>query len=108
MRACLVYSSLSSSLLVFLKDPTCSRILDKVLEVSDAKALRSFYKVHVKGQLRALSAHKVANFTLQRLIHAASRKLVRECFCGWPPSWLKSGRGDFLGGAIGFRLISKS
>ncbi|KAM3823878.1 nucleolar protein 9 isoform 2-T3 [Vipera latastei] len=69
-----------SSLLVFLKDPTCSRILDKVLEVSDAKALRSFYKVHVKGQLRALSAHKVANFTLQRLIHAASRKLLGKLF----------------------------
>ncbi|XP_039193762.1 nucleolar protein 9 [Crotalus tigris] len=68
------------SLLVFLKDATCSRVLDKVLEVSDAKALRSFYKVHVKGQLRVLSAHKVANFTLQRLIQAASRKLLGNLF----------------------------
>ncbi|XP_013909236.1 PREDICTED: nucleolar protein 9, partial [Thamnophis sirtalis] len=69
-----------SSLLVFLKDATCSRVLDKVLEVSDAKVLRSFYKAHVKGQLRALSAHKVANFTLQRLIQAASRKLLGRLF----------------------------
>ncbi|XP_007444396.1 nucleolar protein 9, partial [Python bivittatus] len=69
-----------SSLLVFLKDATCSRVLDKVLEVSDAKALRSFYKAHVKGQLRVLSAHKVANFTLQRLIQTASRKLLGQLF----------------------------
>ncbi|XP_033025358.1 nucleolar protein 9 isoform X3 [Lacerta agilis] len=65
-----------SPLLVFLKDATCSRVLDKVLEVSDRKALLSFYKAHMKGQLHALAAHKVANFTLQRLIQAASRKLL--------------------------------
>ncbi|XP_070810387.1 nucleolar protein 9 [Pituophis catenifer annectens] len=69
-----------SNLLVFLKDVTCSRVLDKVLEVSDVKALRSFYKAHVKGQLRVLAAHKVANFTLQRLIQAASRKLLGHLF----------------------------
>ncbi|XP_053218767.1 nucleolar protein 9 isoform X4 [Podarcis raffonei] len=65
-----------SPLLVFLKDATCSRVLDKVLEVSDRKALLSFYKAHMKGQLHVLAAHKVANFTLQRLIQAASRKLL--------------------------------
>ncbi|XP_028557492.2 nucleolar protein 9 isoform X4 [Podarcis muralis] len=65
-----------SPLLVFLKDATCSRVLDKVLEVSDRKALLSFYKAHMKGQLHILAAHKVANFTLQRLIQAASRKLL--------------------------------
>ncbi|XP_072833205.2 nucleolar protein 9 [Pogona vitticeps] len=65
-----------SMLLVFLKDATCSRVLDKVLEVSDRKALLSFYKAHVKGQLQVLAVHKVANFTLQRLIRAASPKLL--------------------------------
>ncbi|XP_070584169.1 nucleolar protein 9 isoform X2 [Erythrolamprus reginae] len=70
--------SAEQSLLVFLKDATCSRVLDKVLEVSDAKALRKFYKGHVKGQLCVLSAHKVANFTVQRLIQAASRKLLGQ------------------------------
>ncbi|KAJ6653094.1 hypothetical protein lerEdw1_010180 [Lerista edwardsae] len=69
-----------SPLLVFLKDATCSRVLDKVLEVSDAKALRSFYKAHVKGHLPVLAAHKVANFTLQRLIQAASCKLLGKLF----------------------------
>nr|XP_020666133.1 nucleolar protein 9 [Pogona vitticeps] len=65
-----------STLLVFLKDAMCSRVLDKVLEVSDRKALLSFYKAHVKGQLQVLAVHKVANFTLQRLIRAASPKLL--------------------------------
>ncbi|XP_054848623.1 nucleolar protein 9 isoform X2 [Eublepharis macularius] len=69
-----------STLLVFLKDATCSRVLDKVLEVSDAKALRSFYKVHVKGQLQVLATHQVANFTLQRLIQAAPPKLLGKLF----------------------------
>ncbi|XP_062993391.1 LOW QUALITY PROTEIN: nucleolar protein 9 [Elgaria multicarinata webbii] len=69
-----------STLLVFLKDATCSRVLDKVLEVSEPKALRSFYKAHVKGQLQVLAAHEVANFTLQRLIQAASRKLLGQLF----------------------------
>ncbi|XP_066484733.1 nucleolar protein 9 [Tiliqua scincoides] len=69
-----------SPLLVFLKDATCSRVLDKVLEVSDPKALRAFYKAHVKGQLQVLAAHKVANFTLQRLIQAASCKLLEKLF----------------------------
>nr|XP_060635947.1 nucleolar protein 9 [Anolis sagrei ordinatus] len=69
-----------SPLLVFLKDATCSRVLDKVLEVSNPKALRSFYKAHVKGQLRVLAEHGVANFTLQRLIQAASRKLLGQLF----------------------------
>uniref|UniRef100_A0A8D2LK43 NOP9 nucleolar protein n=1 Tax=Varanus komodoensis TaxID=61221 RepID=A0A8D2LK43_VARKO len=69
-----------STLLVFLKDVTCSRVLDKVLEVSAPKALRAFYKAHVKGQLRVLAVHEVANFTLQRLIQAASRKLLGQLF----------------------------
>ncbi|XP_053118829.1 nucleolar protein 9 isoform X2 [Hemicordylus capensis] len=69
-----------SVLLVFLKDATCSRVLDKVLEVSDPKALRSFYKDHVKGQLQVLASHGVANFTLQRLIQAASCKLLGKLF----------------------------
>ncbi|KAL8177162.1 UNVERIFIED_CONTAM: hypothetical protein K2H54_042722 [Gekko kuhli] len=69
-----------SALLVFLKDATCSRVLDKVLEVSDPKALRAFYKAHVKGQLQALATHPVANFTLQRLIQAAPRKLLGRLF----------------------------
>ncbi|XP_065270620.1 nucleolar protein 9 [Emys orbicularis] len=65
-----------SPLLVFLKDPICSRVLDKVLEVSEPRALRALYRQHFRGQLRALAGHGVANFTLQRLIGAASPKLL--------------------------------
>ncbi|XP_074838315.1 nucleolar protein 9 [Carettochelys insculpta] len=65
-----------SPLLVFLKDPTCSRVLDKVLEVSEPRALRTLYRQHFRGQLRALAGHGVANFTLQRLIGAAPPKLL--------------------------------
>lgn len=66
----------SSPLLVFLKDPTSSRVLDKVLEVSERRVLRALYRQHFRGQLRALAGHGVANFTLQRLIGAASPKLL--------------------------------
>uniref|UniRef100_A0A452GQK8 Uncharacterized protein n=1 Tax=Gopherus agassizii TaxID=38772 RepID=A0A452GQK8_9SAUR len=65
-----------SPLLVFLKDPVCSRVLDKVLEVSEPRALRLLYRQHFRGQLRALAGHGVANFTLQRLLGAAPPKLV--------------------------------
>ncbi|XP_038225647.1 nucleolar protein 9 isoform X1 [Dermochelys coriacea] len=65
-----------SPLLVFLKDPVCSRVLDKVLEVSARRALRVLYRQHFRGQLRALAGHGVANFTLQRLIGAAPPKLL--------------------------------
>uniref|UniRef100_A0A8C0IMQ5 NOP9 nucleolar protein n=1 Tax=Chelonoidis abingdonii TaxID=106734 RepID=A0A8C0IMQ5_CHEAB len=65
-----------SPLLVFLKDSVCSRVLDKVLEVSEPRALRLLYRQHFRGQLRALAGHGVANFTLQRLIGAAPPKLL--------------------------------
>ncbi|KAG6921353.1 NOP9 nucleolar protein [Chelydra serpentina] len=68
-----------SPLLVFLKDPVCSRVLDKVLEVSEGRALRALYRQHFRGQLRALAGHGVANFTLQRLIGAAPPKLLGKC-----------------------------
>ncbi|EMP30571.1 Pumilio domain-containing protein C14orf21 [Chelonia mydas] len=50
-------SSCLSPLLVFLKDPVCSRVLDKVLEVSARRALRALYRQHFRGQLRALAGH---------------------------------------------------
>ncbi|XP_050774896.1 nucleolar protein 9 isoform X2 [Gopherus flavomarginatus] len=65
-----------SPLLVFLKDAVCSRVLDKVLEVSEPRALRLLYRQHFRGQLRALAGHGVANFTLQRLLGAAPPKLL--------------------------------
>lgn len=76
---------------MFLKDPVCSRVLDKVLEVSARRALRALYRQHFRGQLRALAGHGVANFTLQRLIGAAPPKLVSGA----------TGAGGEWGGGVG-------
>ncbi|XP_072283574.1 nucleolar protein 9 isoform X2 [Pyxicephalus adspersus] len=64
----------SSSLLVFLKDETSSRLLERILEVSDKKQLRSLYYSHFQGQLHMLSVHPIANYTVQRLIRATQTK----------------------------------
>ncbi|XP_068109640.1 nucleolar protein 9 isoform X2 [Hyperolius riggenbachi] len=68
----------SSSLLVFLKDETSSRLLERILEVSEKKQLRRLYNSHFQGQLGVLAAHPIANYTVQRLIRAAQSK---KLFC---------------------------
>ncbi|KAM5129837.1 nucleolar protein 9 [Mantella aurantiaca] len=77
----------SSSLLVFLKDETSSRLLERILEVSDKKQLRRLYNNHFQGQLQVLCAHPIANYTVQRLIRAAqTKKLFRTLFDELSPS----------------------
>ncbi|KAM4014420.1 nucleolar protein 9 isoform 1-T2 [Anomaloglossus baeobatrachus] len=69
------------ALLVFLKDETSSRLFEKILEVSEQKQLNRLYKAQFKGQLRELSAHPIANYTVQRLIRAIqSKKLFSAMF----------------------------
>ncbi|XP_077115398.1 nucleolar protein 9 [Ranitomeya variabilis] len=63
-------------LLVFLKDETSSRLFEKILEVSEQKQLHRLFKAQFKGQLRELSAHPIANYTVQRLISAIQKKKV--------------------------------
>ncbi|XP_063803028.1 nucleolar protein 9 [Pseudophryne corroboree] len=67
-------SSDGSSLLVFLKDETSSRLLERILEVSEKKQLRRLFKTHFKGQLQALAAHPIGNYTVQRLVCATQTK----------------------------------
>ncbi|XP_073495501.1 nucleolar protein 9 isoform X2 [Phyllobates terribilis] len=68
-------------LLVFLKDETSSRLFEKILEVSEPKQLQRLFKTQFKGQLRELSAHPIANYTVQRLIRAIqSKKLFSALF----------------------------
>uniref|UniRef100_A0A8C5MJ80 NOP9 nucleolar protein n=1 Tax=Leptobrachium leishanense TaxID=445787 RepID=A0A8C5MJ80_9ANUR len=64
----------SSSLLMFLKDEKSSRLLERILEVSDKKQLLRVYRIHFKGQLETLSCHPIANYTVQRLISATRTK----------------------------------
>ncbi|XP_035286252.1 nucleolar protein 9 [Anguilla anguilla] len=61
-----------SPLLVFLKDQACSRLIEKVLQVSHKALLRDVYKNHLKGQLVNLAVHPIANFPVQRLTAASS------------------------------------
>ncbi|NP_001080035.1 uncharacterized protein LOC379727 [Xenopus laevis] len=74
-------SAESSSLLVFLKDETSSRLLERILEVSEKKQLRRLFKAHFQGQLQALSSHPIANYTVQRLLSAVqTKKLFAELY----------------------------
>ncbi|XP_075047934.1 nucleolar protein 9 isoform X2 [Mixophyes fleayi] len=70
-----------SSLLVFLKDETSSRLLERILEVSEKKQLIRLFKTHFQGQLQELAAHPIANYTVQRLVCATqSKKLFSTLF----------------------------
>ncbi|KAM4662515.1 nucleolar protein 9 isoform 1-T2 [Discoglossus pictus] len=64
----------SSSLLLFLKDETSSRLLERILEVSQKKQLQRLFQTHFQGQLLALASHPIANYTVQRLIGCVKTK----------------------------------
>ncbi|XP_053560980.1 nucleolar protein 9 [Bombina bombina] len=74
-------SAESSTLLVFLKDETSSRLLERILEVSEKKQLSRLFRAHFQGQLHLLSSHPIANYTVQRLICAIqSKKMFIKLF----------------------------
>ncbi|XP_069506003.1 nucleolar protein 9 isoform X3 [Ambystoma mexicanum] len=73
-------SAAGSPLSMYLKDQTTSRLLERIIEVSGKKQLKKLFKSQFQGQLLALSAHAIANFTVQRLITAMpSKKLAFHC-----------------------------
>ncbi|KAJ8336525.1 hypothetical protein SKAU_G00377450 [Synaphobranchus kaupii] len=61
-----------SPLLVFVKDQACSRLIEKVLQLSHKALLRNIYRNHLRGQLVNLAIHPIANFPIQRLTAASS------------------------------------
>ncbi|KAI7809981.1 putative nucleolar protein 9 [Triplophysa rosa] len=61
-----------SPLLVFLKDPSCSHLIQTVFKFSQKALLRDVYKNHLKEQLMSLALHRIANFTIQTLIAVSS------------------------------------
>ncbi|XP_078525236.1 nucleolar protein 9 isoform X1 [Lissotriton helveticus] len=70
-----------SPLSIYLKDQTTSRLLEKIIEISGKKQLKKLFKSQFQGQLLALSAHSIANYTIQRLIAAVpSKKLFAKVF----------------------------
>ncbi|RXN02385.1 nucleolar 9 [Labeo rohita] len=59
-------------LLVFLKDPSCSHLIQTVFSFSHKALLRDVYKNHLRTQLMPLALHRIANFTIQSLIAASA------------------------------------
>ncbi|XP_031711245.1 nucleolar protein 9 [Anarrhichthys ocellatus] len=62
-----------SPLLVFLKDPASSRLIETIIQLSHKSLLRDLYKNHLKGQLVDLALHSIANFPIQRLTAASAK-----------------------------------
>ncbi|KAM8849345.1 nucleolar protein 9 isoform 1-T4 [Spinachia spinachia] len=62
-----------SPLLVFLKDPASSRLVETIIQLSDKSLLRDLYKNHLKGQMVDLALHSIANFPVQRLTAASAK-----------------------------------
>ncbi|XP_054452046.1 nucleolar protein 9 [Anoplopoma fimbria] len=62
-----------SPLLVFLKDPASSHLIETIIQLSHKSLLRDLYKNHLEGQLVELSLHSIANFPIQRLMAASAK-----------------------------------
>ncbi|KAG9278726.1 nucleolar protein 9 [Astyanax mexicanus] len=60
-----------STLLVFMKDQSCSRLIQAVFQSSHKVLLQDIYKNHLKNQLMPLALHPFANYTIQSLIAAS-------------------------------------
>lgn len=70
-----------SPLLVFLKDPASSRLVETIIQLSHKSLLRELYKKHLKGSLVDLALHPIANFPIQRLTAASAKyKLFLRLF----------------------------
>ncbi|TSP09060.1 Nucleolar protein 9 [Bagarius yarrelli] len=65
-----------SPLLVFLKDQSCSRLLQTVFQFSHKALLRDTYINHLKNQLMPLALHQFANYTIQSFIAASVKYKV--------------------------------
>lgn len=68
-------------MLVFLKDPASSRLVETIIQLSHKPLLRELYKKHLTGSLVDLALHPIANFPIQRLTAASAKyKLVGDVF----------------------------
>ncbi|NXO03928.1 NOP9 protein, partial [Rhinopomastus cyanomelas] len=67
-----------SPLRVGLQDPLLSRVLEVVIAVAGPQRLRRLFEDHLRGHLRSLATHPVANHGLQRLLDHAPAELVEE------------------------------
>ncbi|XDV28345.1 hypothetical protein PO909_031679 [Leuciscus waleckii] len=61
-----------SPLLVFMKDPSGSHLLQKIFKISQKALLRDVYRNHLRSHLMPLALHPIANFPIQSLIAASA------------------------------------
>lgn len=61
-----------SPLLVFMKDPSGSHLLQKIFKISQKALLRDVYRNHLRSHLMPLALHPIANFPIQSLISAST------------------------------------
>ncbi|XP_052635250.1 LOW QUALITY PROTEIN: nucleolar protein 9 [Harpia harpyja] len=67
-----------STLVGGLQDPERSRLLEAAMAVAGPQRLRELFRQHLKGRLRGVAAHRVANHGLQRLLDHAPADVVGE------------------------------
>ncbi|NWV16739.1 NOP9 protein, partial [Origma solitaria] len=67
-----------SPLVTSLQDPAHSRLLEAAMMAMDPPALREFFRDHLRGHLRGVASHRVANHGLQRLLDHAPEDVVGE------------------------------
>ncbi|NXG12763.1 NOP9 protein, partial [Sakesphorus luctuosus] len=65
-------------LLGALQDPERSRLVEAALAVMGPQKLRRLFRDHLKGHLRGVALHRVANHGLQRLLDHAPEDVVGE------------------------------
>ncbi|XP_074991352.1 nucleolar protein 9-like isoform X2 [Calonectris borealis] len=67
-----------SALVRGLQDPERSRLLEAAMAVAGPQRLRQLFQQQLKGRLRGVAAHRVANHGLQRLLDHAPADVVGE------------------------------
>ncbi|XP_032940419.1 nucleolar protein 9 [Catharus ustulatus] len=67
-----------SPLLTSLQDPARSRLLEAAMTALDPQGLRELFRGHLKGHVRGVASHRVANHGLQRLLDHAPEDVVSE------------------------------
>ncbi|NXC04002.1 NOP9 protein, partial [Orthonyx spaldingii] len=67
-----------SPVLTSLQDPALSRLLEAAMSGLDPAGLRELFRDHLRGHLRGVASHRVANHGLQRLLDHAPEDVLRE------------------------------
>ncbi|NXP51940.1 NOP9 protein, partial [Heliornis fulica] len=83
---CLLPEGDEGALVRGLEDPELSRLLEAAMAVAGANRLRDLYRRHLKGRLRGVANHRVANHGLQRLLDHAPCDVVDEAMAELGPT----------------------